>query len=106
MAWRGARKAPGRPRGRDRRNHLGRSGISGRRQGERRRHRGTPEETCRSRRTQRVRGPRRVGTGGPWGEPSRAVNPDAGTALLYDLTLVTRNVDDFSGIEGLTVLNP
>jgi predicted nucleic acid-binding protein len=30
----------------------------------------------------------------------------AGTALLYDLTLVTRNVNDFSGIEGLTVLNP
>src|ERR1700681_535370 len=30
----------------------------------------------------------------------------AGTALLYDLTLVPRNVDDFSGIEGLTVLNP
>jgi predicted nucleic acid-binding protein len=30
----------------------------------------------------------------------------AGTALLYDLTLVTRNTDDFLGIEGLTVLNP
>jgi predicted nucleic acid-binding protein len=30
----------------------------------------------------------------------------AGTALLYDLTLVTRNVDDFLGIEGLRVLNP
>ncbi|HSS75322.1 MAG TPA: type II toxin-antitoxin system VapC family toxin [Thermoanaerobaculia bacterium] len=30
----------------------------------------------------------------------------AGTALLYDLTLVTRNVDDFFGIEGLRVLNP
>jgi predicted nucleic acid-binding protein len=30
----------------------------------------------------------------------------AGTALVYDLTLVTRNVDDFIGIEGLRVLNP
>lgn len=30
----------------------------------------------------------------------------AGTALLYDLTLVTRNVDDFLGIEGLRVMNP
>ena len=30
----------------------------------------------------------------------------AGTALLYDLTLVTRNVDDFIGIDGLRVLNP
>ena len=30
----------------------------------------------------------------------------AGTALLYNLTLVTRNVDDFLGIEGLRVLNP
>jgi toxin FitB len=30
----------------------------------------------------------------------------AGTALLYDLTLVTRNVDDFIGIEGLRILNP
>jgi len=26
--------------------------------------------------------------------------------LLYDLTLVTRNVDDFIGIDGLRVLNP
>lgn len=30
----------------------------------------------------------------------------AGTALLHDLTLVTRNVDDFIGIEGLRILNP
>jgi len=30
----------------------------------------------------------------------------AGTALLHDLTLVTRNVDDFTGIDGLKVLNP
>ena len=30
----------------------------------------------------------------------------AGTALLYDLTLVTRNVDDFIGIDGLRILNP
>ncbi len=30
----------------------------------------------------------------------------AGTALLYDLTLVTRNVDDFLGISDLRVLNP
>jgi predicted nucleic acid-binding protein len=30
----------------------------------------------------------------------------AGTALLHDLTLVTRNVDDFIGIEGMRVLNP
>jgi len=30
----------------------------------------------------------------------------AGTALLHDLTLVTRNVDDFLGIDGLRVLNP
>ncbi|HVG11339.1 MAG TPA: type II toxin-antitoxin system VapC family toxin [Thermoanaerobaculia bacterium] len=30
----------------------------------------------------------------------------AGTALLHDLTLITRNVDDFMGIEGLRVLNP
>ncbi len=30
----------------------------------------------------------------------------AGTALLYGLTLVTRNVDDFIGIDGLTILNP
>jgi len=30
----------------------------------------------------------------------------AGTALLHNLTLVTRNVDDFTGIDGLKVLNP
>jgi predicted nucleic acid-binding protein len=30
----------------------------------------------------------------------------AGTARLYDLTLVTRNVDDFIGVEGLKILNP
>jgi len=30
----------------------------------------------------------------------------AGTALLYDLILVTRNVDDFIGIDGLRILNP
>ncbi|HKI01121.1 MAG TPA: type II toxin-antitoxin system VapC family toxin [Thermoanaerobaculia bacterium] len=30
----------------------------------------------------------------------------AGTALLHGLTLVTRNVDDFTGIDGLRVLNP
>jgi len=30
----------------------------------------------------------------------------AGTALVYDLTLVTRNVDDFRWIHGLSLLNP
>ena len=30
----------------------------------------------------------------------------AATALEYALTLVTRNVNDFSSIEGLTVINP
>lgn len=30
----------------------------------------------------------------------------AGTALLHDLTLVTRNTTDFTGIDGLRVLNP
>lgn len=30
----------------------------------------------------------------------------AGTALAYELTLITRNVDDFSRIEGLSILNP
>lgn len=30
----------------------------------------------------------------------------AGTALLYDLTLITRNVDDFIGIDDLRILNP
>lgn len=30
----------------------------------------------------------------------------AGTALVHDLTLVTRNVEDFQWIEGLQILNP
>ncbi|MCK6621405.1 MAG: type II toxin-antitoxin system VapC family toxin [Calditrichaceae bacterium] len=30
----------------------------------------------------------------------------AATALVHDLTLVTRNTSDFAGIEGLNVLNP
>ena len=30
----------------------------------------------------------------------------AGTALAYELTLITRNVDDFSKVEGLSILNP
>lgn len=30
----------------------------------------------------------------------------AGTALTHDLVLVTRNVKDFQGIEGLQLLNP
>lgn len=30
----------------------------------------------------------------------------AATALLHDLTLITRNVDDFLGIDGLRILNP
>ena len=30
----------------------------------------------------------------------------AGTALTHRLTLITRNVDDFSKIEGLSILNP
>ena len=30
----------------------------------------------------------------------------AGTALLYNLTLLTRNVSDFAGIDGLRVRNP
>jgi len=30
----------------------------------------------------------------------------AGTALLHGLTLITRNVDDFIGINGLRILNP
>jgi toxin FitB len=30
----------------------------------------------------------------------------AGTALVYDLTLVTRNVNDFRWITGLNLLNP
>ena len=30
----------------------------------------------------------------------------AGTALVHGLTLVTRNVDDFQWVQGLTLLNP
>jgi hypothetical protein len=30
----------------------------------------------------------------------------AGTALVHDLTLVTRNVEDFQWIQGLLLLNP
>lgn len=30
----------------------------------------------------------------------------AATALLYDLPLVTRNVDDFKHIAGLQIINP
>ena len=30
----------------------------------------------------------------------------AATALVYDLTLISRNVSDFKNIEGLKVLNP
>jgi predicted nucleic acid-binding protein len=30
----------------------------------------------------------------------------AGTALVHELTLVTRNVDDFQWIQGLSLLNP
>jgi toxin FitB len=30
----------------------------------------------------------------------------AGTALVHGLTLVTRNVDDFQWIQGLSLLNP
>jgi len=30
----------------------------------------------------------------------------AGTALAYDLTLVTRNTEDFQWIDGLSLLNP
>lgn len=30
----------------------------------------------------------------------------AGTALAYGMSLVTRNVNDFSDIPGLTVINP
>ena len=30
----------------------------------------------------------------------------AATALIYDLTLVTRNVDDFKNIDGLKIVNP
>ena len=30
----------------------------------------------------------------------------AATALVYDLTLITRNVNDFKNIDGLNVVNP
>lgn len=30
----------------------------------------------------------------------------AATALVHDVVLVTRNVDDFKGVQGLRVLNP
>jgi hypothetical protein len=30
----------------------------------------------------------------------------AGTALAHGLTLVTRNLEDFEGISGLSLLNP
>jgi len=30
----------------------------------------------------------------------------AGTAITYDLTLITRNIQDFQWIEGLAILNP
>ena len=30
----------------------------------------------------------------------------AGTALVHSLTLVTRNVEDFQWIQGLSLLNP
>jgi len=30
----------------------------------------------------------------------------AATALVYNLTLVTRNIDDFKGIDGLGLMNP
>jgi predicted nucleic acid-binding protein len=30
----------------------------------------------------------------------------AATALIYDLTLVTRNVDDFKNIQGIKLVNP
>ena len=30
----------------------------------------------------------------------------AATAIVHDLTLITRNTDDFKNIPGLTVLNP
>lgn len=30
----------------------------------------------------------------------------AATALVYNLTLITRNTDDFKNIDGLTVINP
>jgi predicted nucleic acid-binding protein len=30
----------------------------------------------------------------------------AATAIIYDLTLISRNVGDFKGIQGLTVIDP
>jgi predicted nucleic acid-binding protein len=30
----------------------------------------------------------------------------AATALVYDLTLITRNTSDFKNMEGLKVINP
>ncbi len=30
----------------------------------------------------------------------------AATALVYDLTLVTRNIDDFKNLEGIDLINP
>ena len=30
----------------------------------------------------------------------------AATALVYNLTIITRNTDDFKNIDGLTVINP
>jgi hypothetical protein len=30
----------------------------------------------------------------------------AGTAITHNLTLITRNIDDFQWIEGLTIFNP
>jgi predicted nucleic acid-binding protein len=30
----------------------------------------------------------------------------AATAIVHDLTLATRNIDDFKGIEGLSIWNP
>jgi predicted nucleic acid-binding protein len=30
----------------------------------------------------------------------------AGTALTYNLTLITRNISDFKNMEGLKVVNP
>jgi predicted nucleic acid-binding protein len=30
----------------------------------------------------------------------------AGTALVHELTLVTRNIEDFRWIQGLTLVNP
>jgi predicted nucleic acid-binding protein len=30
----------------------------------------------------------------------------AATAFIYDLTLLTRNITDFGGIDGLRIINP